>query len=386
MVAPAPGQFDFGLSAEEEARAAELHRESIIVDYVSQGPGGKIFGHYPPEVQAEIRAQIESEDDVWAQLAIAQSCLYDVSPNLIQKWFQQSGLTCGVTGVLVTNDPAARRWEEITARELEASWRCLATTAEEIRQAKRDSRVASYGYCQPVFPIPRDLKAIDDAYERGLRSCMLTYNLMDNVGVGCTERVDAGLSTFGVSVVRHCNEIGVVVDVSHCGPLTTMDACRLSTKPVTANHTTARSVYHHARGKTDEALRAIADTGGVIGVLVVPPFLTDAATATIEHMLDHIDHIANLVGWQHVGIGTDWPNTAPEDVLRSILSPTAAANTNLGFRTQDGLDVTKNLVGFDDYRDFPNITRGLVKRGYDDEQIRGILGENALRVFADVCG
>ena len=145
-------------------------------------------------------------------------------------------------------------------------------------------------------------------------------------------------------------------------------------------------MFHHARGKTDEALKAIAETGGVIGVLCVPAFVTDAATPTIEHMLDHVDYIANLVGWQHVGIGTDWPNTAHEEVLRSILDPTAAANKDLGFREEDRLDVTVNLVGFDDVRDFPNITRGLVKRGYSDERVRGILGENALRVFSDVCG
>jgi membrane dipeptidase len=171
--------------------------------------------------------------------------------------------------------------------------------------------------------------------------------------------------------------------VSHCGHLTTLDACRHSTKPVNANHTAAQGVYVHARGKRDEALRAIAATGGVIGVVAVPAFLTDKARPTIDDMLDHIDYIANLVGWQHVAIGTDWPLQAPEELLRSILSPD---NKATGFREQDRLDVTRRLIGFDSCRDLPNITRGLVKRGYGDESIRGILGENALRVFAEVCG
>src|SRR4026209_2327472 len=91
---------------------------------------------------------------------------------------------------------------------------------------------------------------------------------------------------------------GVPVDASPSGRSTTLDACRISNGPVTANHTTARAVFHHARGKTDEALKAIAETGGVIGVLCVPACVTDAATPTIEHMLDHVDYIANLVGWQ----------------------------------------------------------------------------------------
>ena len=121
---------------------------------------------------------------------------------------------------------------------------------------------------------PRDLSAFDKAYAKGLRSYMLTYNRMDNVGVGCTERVDAGLSTFGVEVVKHCNDIGMIVDVSHCGHLTTLDACRHSKKPVNANHTSSRSLSSHARGKSNEALRAIAETGGVIGVVALPIFLT----------------------------------------------------------------------------------------------------------------
>jgi membrane dipeptidase len=243
--------------------------------------------------------------------------------------------------------------------------------------------VAFYAHCQPISPAPRDLKAFDVAYAKGLRSFMLTYNRMDNIGVGCTERIDAGLSMFGVEVVEHCNDIGMMIDVSACGHLTTMDACRHSKQPVLASHTAARSVFGHARTKSNEALRAIAGTGGVVGVVAVPFFLSGDPRPTVEHWLDHIDYIASLVGWAHVAIGTDWPIQAPDEVLERALLPEAGS---IGFRDADHLDMTQRLVGFDDCRDLPNMTRGLVKRGYDDEAIRGILGENALRVFAEVCG
>ena len=117
--------------------------------------------------------------------------------------------------------------------------------------------------------------------------------------------------------------------------------------------------------------------------MAAPPFLTSAKAASIEQMLDHIDYIAGLVGWRHVAIGTDWPMQAPLDVVKATLE---AQSQSIGFRAEDRLDLTLRLRGFEDSRDLPNITRGLVKRGYADEQIRGILGENALRVFADVCG
>jgi membrane dipeptidase len=100
-------------------------------------------------------------------------------------------------------------------------------------------------------------------------------------------------------------------------------------------------------------------------------------------MLDHIDYIVGLTGWRHVAIGTDWPLQAPMEMLQAVLS---TSNKALGFRDKDRLDPTRNLLGFEDCRDLPNITRGLVRRGYGDEQIRGVLGENALRVFHDVCG
>jgi membrane dipeptidase len=280
------------------------------------------------------------------------------------------------------HDPLSSRLDIVNQVFKELPWLRCVTTGAEIRQAKRDGVIALYAQWQPTSPIPRDLKTIDVAYAKGLRSLMLTYNLMDNVGVGCTERVDAGLSMFGLAVVRHCNEIGIIVDVSHCGHLTTMDACRHSKKPVTANHTVARSVYAHARGKSNEALRAIADTGGVIGVVAVPPFLTDKKHATLEHMLDHIDYIANLVGWRHVALGTDWPLQVPLEILQATFGAEAEG---LGFSGQHTLDLTGRLVGFEDARDLPNITRGLVKRGYSDEAIQGILGENALRIFDEIC-
>jgi membrane dipeptidase len=389
--AGAPGQFDFGLSAEQEARAAQLHRESIVIDLLSQHAGGNIFAHYPQELKSDLRATVtralSSVTNGSEALAEVVYWPYEMSrlgkSDLIREWFQISGLTCGPydIGVHDGNDPLWNRWEATNSRYSALPWLRYVTTAAEIRQAKRDGVVAFYANCQPESPAPRDLRAVDAAYARGLRSFTLTYNRMDHIGVGCTERVDAGLSMFGVEVVQRCNKIGMIVDVSHCGHLTTLDACRHSKKPVNANHTAARSLYAHARGKSNEALRAIADTGGVIGVVAAPFFLTAQPRPTIDHMLDHIDYISTLVGWQHVAIGTDWPMQAPDELMRVTLS---SRNKALGFREEDHIDPVMRLIGFEDCRDLPNITRGLVKRGYSDEQIRGILGENALRVFEEV--
>ena len=388
LVGSVSASFDFGLSAEQEARAQRLHRHCVVVDLLSQHAGGNLFAHYCEELQAEFRARMAAENHLMSRFREALYWPYEISragrSDLIRDWYVASGLTCGTYGIAVQDgrDEFENQWDATTARYAQLPWLRYITRASEVRRAKQDGVIAFYAHCQPTSAIPRDLKAFDVAHGKGLRSFMLTYNLMNEIGVGCTERVDAGLSTFGVAVVRHCNEIGMMVDVSHCGDLTTLDACHYSKKPVNANHTAARGVFNHARGKSDDGLRAIAATGGVIGIVAVPAFLTSSVVPSIDHMLDHIDYVANLVGWRHVAIGTDWPLQAPPDLLRTILSP---ANATLGFRERDRLDVTARLVGFDDCRDLPNVTRGLVKRGYNDEQIAGILGENALRVFSEVC-
>jgi len=389
----APGKFEFGLTTAQEARAARLHRESIVIDLLSQHAGGNIFGHFPPELLAHFNTQaanaIAASGTGTEVLADVVYWPYEMSlqgrSDLIREWLRAGGLTCGTydIGVHDGSDPLWKKWESVNSTYAQLPWLRYVTTAREIREAKQRGLIAYYAHCQPESPAPRNLKAFDVAYAKGLRSFMLTYNRMDHIGVGCTERVDAGLSMFGVDVVEHCNAMGMIVDVSHCGHLTTMDACRHSTKPVNANHTAARGLYDHARGKNDEALRAIAGTGGVIGVVAVPFFLSGHESPTIEAMLDHIDYIADLVGAEHVAIGTDWPLQAPDELLLAVLG---GGGQRLGFRKKDGLALTKRLAGFDDCRDLPNITRGLVKRGYDDDEIKGILGENALRVFEQVCG
>ena len=189
---------------------------------------------------------------------------------------------------------------------------------------------------------------------------------------------------YGIDVVRKCNELGIIVDTSHCGRQTTLDACEFSSAPVIANHAAAKGVYAHRRGKSDEELKAIAASGGLIGIVVVPSYVSADPQPSIEHMLDHIDYVARTVGWQHVGLGTDWPMQNPPELLARTLGPEVAAQ--IGFRASDRVVTDMMLRGFRDYRDSPNITRGLVKRGYNDEQIAGILGENHLRVMERVCG
>jgi len=384
-----PGAFDFGLNPEQEGRAAALHSESVIWDWLSQHVGGpNIFGAYPAALQSEFRELMAEAGSGMAAYGKALQWPYRMAlegkSDLVKDWYLQSGMTVGTYSVAVyeSDDPKWRAIEAMLEELFSLPWLRKVTQVEHARQCKKDGVIGLYAHWQPLVPAPRSLEALTQAYERGLRSFMLTYNRMDNIGVGCTERFDAGLSNFGIEVVKRCNEIGMIVDTSHCGHLTTMDACKFSKSPVNANHTCAKALSNVARAKTDDALKAIADTGGVIGVVAVPFFLARQRGSTIETMIDHIEYISQLVGWRHVSIGTDWPLQSPTDVLEQTMHNEFVEH---GFAPGE-IDVTDRLIGFDDYRDLPNITRGLVKRGFSDEQIRGVLGENALRVFGEVCG
>jgi membrane dipeptidase len=261
-------------------------------------------------------------------------------------------------------------------------WLIKALSAGDIRRAKREGKRAGYISNQNLGDLGGNIDLLEPLHTAGMRMIQLTYNQMNGIGAGCTERTDAGVSHLGVRAIERMNALGIIVDTGHCGRQTTLDACALSEKPVVASHTSAAAVYPVDRAKSDEELRALAASGGVIGVYAVPFFLAPGEGATVEAMLDHIDYIANLAGWKHVGVGTDWPLAASRAAVRHLDIGAA----EVGFRTEHNLDSATNLIGFDDYRDFPNITRGLVKRGYDDEQIKGILGENFVRVFEEACG
>jgi membrane dipeptidase len=380
------GRHDFGLSDAEEVRAEALHRGCPIVDLLYWGPTGPLT--FPPDVEARLREAWDLHGDPMRTYAEAACWLVErqadgLGDDYRDNW-EASGVTAGTRSVELGSPEIALRWFSwVQAAFDRLPWLSKALCADDIRAAKREGRQAAIINTQLITgPGPDLLGSLPLYHGLGLRILQLTYNSMNALGAGCTERTDAGLSGYGQAVVAEMNSLGMIVDLSHCGRQTTLDACAHSRRPVMITHATAEGVYPHARAKSDDELRAAAATGGVIGVNVLPAFLSAEGPATIDQALDHIDYIAGLVGWDHVAIGTDHPMPMPPSINRAV-GEAAVGGT---FRTEDGIDFERITVGFEDYRDFPNFTRGLVHRGYDDHQIAGILGENALRVIEAVCG
>src|SRR5690606_23579948 len=141
-------------------------------------------------------------------------------------------------------------------------------------------------------PVEDDLHLLDTYKALGVGVIQLTYNVRNRLGDGASEETDAGLSHFGIAFVRRCNELGIIVDCSHTGARTTLDAIEVSSQPVIFSHANARAVHPSNRNITDEQIRALAAKGGVIGVVGFPGFVSHMARPSLDRFIDHIDHIA----------------------------------------------------------------------------------------------
>ena len=212
-----------------------------------------------------------------------------------------------------------------------------------------------------------------------------------------------GLSYFGVDVVHEMNRRGMLIDLAHCGDATTMDAIRESARPCLFTHANVRAISDSSRNKTDEQIRAMAASGGVMGITGLPRMVNnDLHAATIDGVLDHIEYVIKLVGIDHIGFGGDYTDSIARVKLGEMLPGHGTSTTTSMHKapptvgagwaywrikrpdmlgTIEERDSVPYAKGLEDRSMLPNLTRGLVARGYDDESIARILGENWLRVI-----
>lgn len=209
----------------------------------------------------------------------------------------------------------------------------------------------------------RTVEDVDRFYGLGQRVSQLTYR-SNRIGGGSTDPRDRGLSEYGVAILERMNQTGMAVDISHCSDRTSLDAIEGSRRPVLVTHSNCRAlVPNSGRCKTDEAIRRMAAKGGVMGVSMVRIFVRPGGRATIENVLDHIDHVTRLAGVEHAGVGSD------VDLDGRDVSMHSARRLDL-----DGIDYAKKIY---------ELTEGLVRRNYSSRNIELILGGNFQRALAE---
>lgn len=250
--------------------------------------------------------------------------------------------------------------------------------AEDLDRAKAGGKCAVIMGLQNSdhFRSVADVKAF---YQLGQRVSQLTYNSQNLIGSGCTDRIDGGLSDYGVQIVEEMNKVGMLVDTSHCGDKTTLDAIAAAKGPIAITHSNARALNNHPRTKTDEAIRALGAKGGVIGITGVRNFLTAKEPTTVANIVDQIGHVAKLIGFDKVGIGSDADLYGYDD-----MEPKAYAELKAHYKGSYAFRDKIDTDGFDDPLKFYSLTEEMVRRGYSDENIRGVLGGNFRRLLGEV--
>ena len=217
-------------------------------------------------------------------------------------------------------------------------------------------------------------------YNLGQRVSQLTYNSRNLIGNGATERRDEGISDFGAAIIDRMNKVGMAIDVSHCGDRTTLDAFELSKKPVLITHSNCRVLANgHPRDKTDEAILAVKKSGSVIGITGVRMFVRDREPTTIEHALDHFDHVSKLIGPEHLGVGSDI-DLYGYDAMPAELNKQLRA----GYKGSYGFREKIDIEGLNHPRRMFDLAEGLIRRKYSDANIEGILGGNFRRVLTQI--
>jgi membrane dipeptidase len=287
--------------------------------------------------------------------------------------------SAGVDVVSVTTHEDFWRW---SARVDAVPWLETVTTPAEARDVAERDAVGLLLNTQDLGAQTADLDDVEELYGHGVRIAQLTYNRQNRLGTGCTDRSDGGLSNSGVDAVERLNDLGVVVDLSHCGRRTTLDAVEQSAAPVAYTHTCCRAVYDHDRGKTDEELEALAEADGYVGVVAVPFFLTDADDPSLDAFFDHLEHAVDVVGAERVGVGSDF-SSVDAAYPEAVKPATLELMRRLGFREEHGVELGAGFGEMRTYADWGRIREG-VERRFGDRAARHLLGESFLSFWERV--
>jgi membrane dipeptidase len=335
------GNRELPLDADREARAMRLHRDATIVDGTALD-----YTLESPYTEALLKA----------------------------------GVTAAVVTVFIGVERGKGDHATLALRGLDRAVQQaqradgniqLVLDVDDIGKARAAGRLGVILAFQNATPLGDDASLVHSFWSMGLRCIQLTYNLRNLFADGCIEKSPGGLSLAGREVLAAMQETGILVDLSHVADPSVDEAIELAQKPLAFTHCNARTLCRNPRNKTDEQIRGLTAKGGVIGLNAFPAFVRDDGQRPwLSDLLDHADHISRLAGPRALGLGLDYIEAWIDVEKNNLRAHPHAFGTQYDFP-----------VGLDGVAQLPNLTRGLVARGYDDAAIRGILGENYVDLF-----
>ena len=251
----------------------------------------------------------------------------------------------------------------------------------QIAEARKAGRLAVILGFQNGTMIEQDVANLEKLYAAGTRCIQPTYNEHNLLGDGCTQKVDGGLSAFGHTVVERMNELGIILDLSHCGLKTSRDGIAASKRPPAFTHTTCTALYNHVRSKPDDLLKAVSDKGGMNGMMTLGYMVGPTPETSVDDYLKHVDHAVKISGIDHVGLASDYS-------IRGIGATRTRENWYVprlsSFPPDYHVRWPPWIAELDPPERFLNITRGLAARGYSTTEIEKILGGNWVRFFTEL--
>ena len=354
-----------GAATEYSARCIKLMEESIVVDLLNQFRF-QDFAEKPPRIERWLKepgALSAADADIYRGSRMTAVALghspadYDEGIRFFADW---NGLLAGYS-----------------------DWFTRIDDASDFARAKAAKKLG----IMITFQNSQHFRRADDVntfWGLGQRISQLTYNMNNGIGSGFLEQRDGGLSMFGLSIVERMNQVGMAVDLSHCADQTTMDGIAASKRPVVFTHANCRALAPSlTRLKTDEAIRGMAKTGGVMGVAFIRFMVREQEPVTIEHVLGHVDYAAKLVGVEHVAVGSDLDMVGNPNPIGGGMDPKKQPNFDrYHFHTDSAGKLT--ITGLDHPKRMFDLTEGLIRRRYSDADITGIIGGNAVRVLTRI--
>ena len=252
----------------------------------------------------------------------------------------------------------------------------LGKSYQDIERAKLDKKTAIFFGFQNCSPIEDDINLVEKIYENGCRFMQLTYNNQSLLATGCYEKNDSGITNFGREAIREMNRLGIVIDMSHSSEKSTLDAIEISDKPIAITHANPNFWYKALRNKSDQLLKTLSESGGMLGLSLYSHHLKNGSDCTLDSFCEMAAKTCELMGVKNVGIGSDLCLNQPDSIVEWMRNGTWAKNKNYGEGSKKKPGFPKQPDWFKDARGFKNLENGLQKVGFNEIEVNNILGNN----------
>ena len=254
-------------------------------------------------------------------------------------------------------------------------------SGDDVRQAHREGRTAIFFGFQNPSPIEDDIGLVEVCYMLGVRFMQLTYNNQSLLATGCYEEVDAGVTRMGREVIAEMNRVGMIVDMSHSGERSTLEAIEISNRPIAITHANPFFWHPAIRNKSDDILLALAQSGGMLGLSLYPHHLKDKSDCSLTSFCEMIARTADIIGVDNLGIGSDLCQDQPDSIVDWMRAGRWTKKIDYGEGSANNPGFPEMPHWYKDNRDFQNIKKGLLTHGFSESDVAAIMGENWLRFY-----